>query len=289
MSWKRSHRLARRAIIRCSALLVASSCLVASHAAAQTEESQSEESLPDVASTGSTPLEPPVRAAATAARRALETALRDENGNIRWAALRASRGLSSPWVAEIVLPLCTSPNIIERVIALEVVANTDPGVGRSAFLGALSSGERSVRLRGVLGLAALGDEDTVPHLTKILKDDPDPDLRAAAARALAAIADPMAAMPLYEAIESPYPPVREQAVLSLLAIGETSVGDYLLELLREDRDPGEAEILRLVALVPDPDVVEFLAPFLERQDSEIRTLAAAAITSIVERSRPRRR
>jgi len=56
--------------------------------------------------------------AAAAARRHLERALASDNGNVRWDALRAARSLNEPWIAEIVLPLCDSPDIIVRVLAL---------------------------------------------------------------------------------------------------------------------------------------------------------------------------
>jgi len=222
--------------------------------------------------------------AAAAARRHLERALASDNGNVRWDALRAARSLNEPWIAEIVLPLCDSPDIIVRVLALEVVANTDPVLGKEAFLDVLTSGERSLRLRGLLGLGALGDGETVPHLVEIMKEDPDPDLRVAAARALGDIGDARASIPLYEAIESPFPPVREQAVKALMTIGDEDVGGYLVGRLEGGHDPGEIEILRLLALVPDPSLVGLIEPFLEHDDTDVRTIAAAAIFSILERS-----
>ena len=222
--------------------------------------------------------------AAAAARRHLETALDSDNGNIRWNALRAARTLNEPWIAEIVLPLCDSPDIIEQVLALEVVGNTDPVLGKTAFLDVLTSGERSLRLRGLLGLGALGDGDTVPNVVEIMNEDPDPDLRAAAARALGDIGDARASIPLYEAIESPFPPIREQAVEALMAVGDEGVGEYLVGRLREDDDPGELEILGLLALIPDPSLVGLIEPFLKHDDTNIRTMAAVAIFSILERS-----
>jgi hypothetical protein len=42
--------------------------------------------------------------------------------------------------------------------------------------------------------------------------------------------------------------------------------------------------MRLMALVPDPALVAIIEPFLMNDDHEKRTLAAAAILSILERS-----
>ena len=50
------------------------------------------------------------------------------------------------------------------------------------------------------------------------------------------------------------------------------------------QNPGEEEILRLLALIPDPSLVELIEPFLAHDDNHVRTLAAAAILSILERS-----
>lgn len=230
-------------------------------------------------------IEEATRDVAAAARRHLETALGSDLGYVRWNALRAARTLSAPWIAESVLPFCDSPDLTERSIALEAVANTDPGLGRAAFLDALTSEERSIRLRGVLGLAALGDGNTVPNLVTIMKEDPDPDLQAAAARALGDIRDVRASIPLYESIESRLPAVREQAVMALMAISGEDVGEYLVGWLREDHDPGETEILKLLALVPDPALVGLIEPFLKHDDDDVRTMAAAAIISILDRSR----
>jgi HEAT repeat protein len=273
-------------IIALSVLLIPLISLPAAmESEAQTEPTQETgpESQGEVAARN--PFDASTRSAAAAARREFESALEDDEGNTRWNALRAARHLSEPWIADLVLPICDSPDLLFRVLALEVVTNTNPELGRAEFLEALISGERSLRLRGLHGLAAIGDAETVPSLVQILKEDPDPDLRAEAARALGGIGDARASIPLYEAIESRFPPVREQAVISLLAIGDEGVGDYLIGKLQAGHDPGEPEILRLLALIPDPALVGQLEPYLKHEDDEFRTLAAAAIFGILERAR----
>jgi HEAT repeat protein len=253
-------------------------------ARAQEETTRRTSDSREAAAAGEVLIEEAAREVVEAARLHLESALNSDQESIRWDALRAAGTLREPWIAEIVVPLCDSPDIMERGIALEAVASSNPEKGRDAFLRALISGERSIRLRGVLGLAALGDHDTVPYLVTIMNDDPDPDLRAAAARALGEIGDPQASIHLYEAIESPFPPVRKFAVISLLTIGDESVGTYLVGELREGQDPGELEILKLLALIPDPTLIEAISPYLEHSDNDVRTQAAAAVFSILERS-----
>lgn len=222
--------------------------------------------------------------AATGARQHLRSALASEDSNQRIPAMRVARFLDEPWFAELALPYCQSPDFVERVLALEAVTRSNPALGREYFLKALTSGERALRLRGVLGLAAGGDPSTAPELVKILREDLDPDLQAAAARALGQIGDIDSATHLYDAIEDSYPPVREQAILALVAIGDEGLRSNLIDRLKNHHTPGEKEILRLMALVPDPDLVAFIEPYLMNEDHEKRTLAAAAILSILERS-----
>ena len=222
--------------------------------------------------------------AAASARRQLKLALASNDGNIRIPALRVARSFSEPWIAEIVAPLCQSPDFMERVLALEVVTNSDPERCRASFLEILTSGERALRLRGLLGMAAIGDPNTVPEFARILKEDLDPDLQAVAAEALGKIGDTKASTALYEAIDNHYPPVREHAVLALVAIGDEGLREYLIDRLQNDHYPGEAETLRLMALVPDPALVAVIEPYLMNDEPVKRTLAAAAILSILEGS-----
>jgi len=222
--------------------------------------------------------------AAGSARRQLKSALASDDGNERIPALRVARSFGEPWIAEIVAPLCQSPDFMERVLALEVVTNSDPERCRASFLEILTSGERALRLRGLLGLAAIGDPDSLPEITRIMREDLDPDLQAVAAEALGNIGNIKASTALYEAIESHHSPVREHAVQALVAINDKDLGNYLIDRLENDHFPGQAETLRLMALVPDPALVAVIEPFLMNDDHQKRILAAAAILSILERS-----
>lgn len=222
--------------------------------------------------------------AAASARRQLKSALASNDGNQRFPALRVARSIGEPWIAEIVAPLCQSPDFLERALALEVVTNSDPERCRASFLEILTSGERALRLRGLLGLAALGDSNTVPDIVRIMKDDLDPDLQAVAARTLGEIGDIEASVALYEAIQDDASPVREKAVLALVAIGDEDLLEFLIDRLKNDHFPGQAETLRLMAFVPDPALVAVIKPYLMNDDHEKRILAAAAILSILERS-----
>lgn len=229
-------------------------------------------------------LDETARTALAEARRLLEDALTDPDLNVRFEALREAIHLHEPWIAEVVLPLCTSPDLNEQNFALETIAATNPERGREAFLTALRSPRRSIRLRGLLGLEKLADPGTVVDVIRVLEGDEDPDLRVLAARTLGAIGDIGGSTPLRAAIQSPHAPLRRQAVLALLAIGKEDVGRNLIGLMDSDNQTGTVEILRLVALVPDPSLIELLRPYLDHERQRIRSHAAVTVLSILERS-----
>ena len=230
-------------------------------------------------------LDEAARTALVDARRQVAAALADPDLKIRFEALRGAIHLHEPWIAEVVLPLIKSPDLTEQNFALEAIAATHPELGREVFLNALRSPRRSIRLRGLLGLEELADPGTVVDIIKVLEGDEDPDLRVVAARTLGAIGDIAGSTTLRAAIQSPYGPLRRQAVLALLAIGREDVGRYLIRLIDDDNRIGTEEVLKLVALIPDPSLIELLTPYLDSERKSIRIHASIAVLSILERSR----
>jgi HEAT repeat protein len=274
-------RICARRFALCTAIVLSISADVGAQEEASIESNGATFEVTDFERT----LDGATRTALTEARRQLERALAHPDGDTRFEALREAIVLHEPWIAGFVLPLCESPDLTERSLALEAVAASDPRQGRRAFLTALEDGHRGIRLRGLLGLEKLGDAGTVVDIIRILEGDEDPDLRVVAARALGAIADIGVSSALRRAIESPYAPLREQAVLALLAIGKEDVGRYLIRLLDDDDQTGTVEILKLVALVPDPSLIELLTPYLDHERQRIRSHASVTVLSILERSR----
>jgi HEAT repeat protein len=279
---------ARRIDVRMSALLLVAA-IVATVPATRTAGAQTVEQHQNRATKrrrhrGSARLKDQIDSAVTEAQRHMEKALTSDKDYVRSDAFREARTLDEPWIAEIALPRCDSPDLTERSIALEVVAASNPSLARDAFLEALGSEERTIRLRGLLGLELLADEGTTAEVVEILVGDPDPDLREVAARTLGAIGNPAASGPLFGALDSDNPAVREQAVLSLVAIGESGLGEMLLERLQAGEEPGEVNLLRMLALIPDPSLVPSIEPYLAHDNEEVQTSAAATIFRILERA-----
>lgn len=278
----RNKYLASRTTRAFTAIVAAAIVLFAVSATAQTDTRRDGKNA-DIA--GADTMDGSARAAVVEARRQLEAALSSDQDNLRWDALREARQLREEWIGQIVIPYCDSPNLTEQVLALEAVAETDPKLGRDVFLEQLNHQQRSVRLRALLGLERAGDPDDAFEIVRVMEHDPDIDLRAVAARALGALGNPEASSSLRRKVTSHHAPLREQAVLALLKIGTEDVGEYLMDLLEADRDLDVFASMRLLALVPDPALIGRLKPYLDSEDSMIRTHASITILAILERSR----
>jgi len=85
------------------------------------------------------------------------------------------------------------------------------GPRREALLGRSFHKSRLVRINLALAYAALGDDDAVKQLAQLVKDDPSPHVRAAAARALQRIGGPKTAAALKLAADAADPAVKDAA------------------------------------------------------------------------------
>lgn len=222
-----------------------------------------------------------------AARALLDSAMKSTDSYHRWFALRAAQTLRDREVAASARRLAASGDRYERSLALEILAKSDPAGSSAELLEALDSPFRSVRLRALQGLAKLADRGLAERFAAVLRDDPDPDLRALAARALADSGAASAAPALHEALGDPVVVVQEEAVRALVTVGDDRLPDVLRRQLEEAPPEQRVRVLRLAALVPEPSLLDAVAPLLADGDPEVRAFAAAALLSIAERSAER--
>jgi HEAT repeat protein len=94
----------------------------------------------------------------------------------------------------------------------------------------------------------------------------------------------LASLALINALNSEFSPVREQAVLALVKIGESDLVTVLTRRLHEGDDPDKINIMRLLRLIPDPALIETIRPYLESGNDELRCEAAASVLVISEGS-----
>lgn len=227
-------------------------------------------------------------ALASTARALLDTSMKSSDSYFRWFALRAAQSLGDPEVAASARQLADAGDRYERSLALEILAHADPAGSRTELLAALDSPFRTVRLRGLHGLAKIEDPSLEDPLVKVLRADPDPDLRALAAQALARTGARQSLLALQEALDDPVAIVQQEAVLAMVALGDGEIAARVRRRLANAPPEGRVPALRLVSLVPDRDLIADVGPLLADGDPEVRAFAAAAILQITERSAMRR-
>lgn len=204
---------------------------------------------------------------------------------VRLLALERAGSVKVPSLEAAAIKATRSTDRIELSLALEALARIDVARNRDTFVAALRSEYRSVRLRGLRALLTLDDAGLTPRYVEVLAKDPDPDLRALAARGLGSPASPEGRAALRGAVAKDHPIVQNAAVKALVASGDLEIGHELLERARATSGPERRRLFGLVGLVPDPTLVPVLARLLEEPDAEVRVLAAAAIVTIESRGR----
>jgi HEAT repeat protein len=224
------------------------------------------------------------RLAATA-RALLGVTIQSNDAYLRSLALRASASLKEPALAEGARSAAHSADRYEQSLAIEILGNTDPAGSREQLLEALQSPFRGVRLRALRALAKLKDPRLADRIGDVLTADPDPDLRALAARALAETGAPAATLLLHQALDDQVAAVQEQIVLALVTVHDRELVNLIRRRLANDPAEKVVQNLRLAALIPDPSLVPDLGPFLANAEPEVRALAAAAILSILEQAK----
>jgi HEAT repeats len=225
---------------------------------------------------------PDPAAMAQLARTLLGASIKSDDTYQRWFALQAAQPLTDRQVLDSVRTRAQANDRYERSLALEILARADPAGSREELLAGLESPFRAVRLRALDGLVKLKDSSLKERFGAILDSDPDPDLRALAAQALATTGAPEAVPMLHRALDDPSPVVQEEAVRALVVLRDPEVSDVLRRRLADNPAEKRVATLRIVGLVPDPALIAALGPYLGDADPEVRAFAAAAILSITE-------
>jgi HEAT repeat protein len=226
---------------------------------------------------------------AEAARTVLAKSIYAPEEWIRLAALRAAACVADEPLAAAAHAAAHSHDRYERAMALEIVIAGDPIGGQAVLLDALESSYREHRLRALHALEPLHDPALAEAFTRRLRSDPDEDLRALAARALARTAAPSAAATLQAALQDSSAVVRAEAVRGLVRLGSPAVTALVEQRLATARPERLIEEIQLAGLVPDPVLAVKLERYLEDVEPTVKMSAAAAILAIVNASRIVRR
>jgi HEAT repeat protein len=140
----------------------------------------------------------------------------------------------------------------------------------------LLSQDAEVRRVAVLEFADSGEEQLLPAVIDLLRNDPDPNLRAEAARALAGSNDVDAVEVLAQALNDE-PLVRTAAAASLAELKDAHAG---MALLRHARHPDAfvcASVLRALKELRIPAAADAAIAALERADATVRREAVGVL------------
>jgi HEAT repeat protein len=227
-------------------------------------------------------------AARDVARALLSVTLESDDSYLRWFALRAARQVDDPALAPHARKALELGDRYDQSLALDVLLHTDAAGSREQFLAAVESPFRSLRVRGLRGLALAKDPELADVFIRVLSEDSDPDLRAFAVRALAATGSPQAQAGLYRALEDEIAAVQEEAVQALVALHSEGLTNVLRHRLAAAATEDRVRAVRLAAFSDDPALTADLVPLLADPEAEVRARAAAAILAIHERAGARR-
>lgn len=184
-----------------------------------------------------------------------------------------------------------TPNV--RLVAVQAAVRREaaPDHGRHRDYGmsaVLVDGSRDIdpRVRAVAceGLAYLSGGTAETVLTGLARDK-SPDVRLAAARALAAGRFPLTAGELVQMYQSGDPRVRRLAVEAAGAMADPPVLE-LCRLSREGTPASRVAALRLVSCVPGPESVATIVDALANRNPFTRRHAALAAASLFRRAFP---
>jgi hypothetical protein len=184
------------------------------------------------------------------------------------------------------LPLEEGIRRLTRGHSLSFVYTPGGGLG-PAPLGAVHvypgawnrTGVRAARLRALDTLKARGDASALAALTRMLRQDHDPALRAHAATALGRLGSARAVTALTVALRDPAPAVRCRAVAALLSVRAEAAVDALRPILQSDPDPRlRRAVVRALGSLRIPDARRALQAARADPDASVRHEVTRVLT-----------
>jgi HEAT repeat protein len=167
-------------------------------------------------------------------------AMKDQDWWVRVRAADALGAIGGPKVIDAVMALLDDEDEFMRRCAVEILNTTKDPRAVQRLIAALEDPDWWVRERALDALGNMRDPQAVPAVQKFL--DVDNEGTPVAIRALAAIGDPRAAVPIAAKLESADESIVREAMTALEALTDAKSSEVVLKALAELKDrraPGE--------------------------------------------------
>lgn len=183
--------------------------------------------------------------------------------------------------SESVQALLASENYGERLTGLNQLRELAPQVALALIQPVLSDANVRVRYAAVSQLATLGEQnpsETMTVLLKLLAEDPEADVKAAAADGLGALHCAEAYPQLEAAYSNSNDWVLQLSIIAALGeLGNTAAFELLQQALNS-----ETELIRIAAITAlgelgDERAIALIAPLAQESDWQLRSRVAQAL------------
>lgn len=213
-------------------------------------------------------------------RRLVPIALKDQDTEVRLAALDVALRLRLRGVSEQVIPWLNHPERGIRMAAIELL-RVSPSPHASGPLGrALSDPDPVLRQSAAEALGASKASDATMQLLSHL-DDPMPHVREAIARALAQLGDARAVVPLIAKVQDSHGGVRAAVAQALGELGDPRASAALVLALADSDEEVRALAARALGrLGQDSATLSLVALVEQDQNVEVRVQAIGALGQV---------
>jgi HEAT repeat protein len=175
----------------------------------------------------------------------------------------------------------TDPSLRRR--GAEDLARLRDAHAAPALVVALSDEDASVRAAVARALGLMRSPDGTKELSRVLRDDPDPQVRQSAAVALGFIGDRSAAGALTAALKD-HPGVRYAACQALSSLRDPSAVPALSEALKDPEANFRRAAAQSLGEIGDAAAVPALRPLLKDDDIGVRTAAVQSLGKLQDKA-----
>lgn len=172
---------------------------------------------------------------------------------------------------------------VDRLLDEMAGIDADDGadwVAAEAYVDALAADRPELRMAAANALAGLGEPRVVPALIDRL-EDPDARVRARSARACGKLGDPRAVAALAGRLTDENVAVRHEAASALAAIGDDTAMSALLDWVDDDSDPVRRVVVSALGESGRMDAVDALVTALNDEASSVRRTAVYSIIELL--------